>query len=67
MTRTPLYNTSTLTPHSVITYMEKAQYVLVEVKLVVVEGKKNHPHDCNSPIHSSSNDEIKTAKAKKKC
>ena len=45
--------------------MEKTQYVLVEVKLVVVEGKKNHQQDCNSPIHSSSNDEIKGAK--KKC
>ena len=44
MTRTPLYNTRTLTPHSVITYMEKAQYVLVEVKLVVVEGKKKTTH-----------------------
>ena len=64
----PLYNTRTLTPHSVITYMEKTQYVLIEVKLVVIEGKKrNHPQDCNSPIYSSSNDEIKTAKAKKKC
>ena len=61
----PLYNTRTLTPYSVITYMEKTQYVLVEVKLVVVEGKKNHQQDCNSPIHSSSNDEIKGAK--KKC
>ena len=36
----PLYNTRTLIPHSVITYMEKTQYVLIEVKLVVVEGKK---------------------------
>ena len=64
----PLYNTRTLTPHSVITYMEKTQYVLIEVKLVVIEGKKrNHPQDCNSPIYSSSNDEIKIAKAKKKC
>ena len=66
-TQDPLYNTRTLTPHSVITYMEKTQYVLIEVKLVVVEGKKNHPQDCNSPIYSSSNDEIKTAEAKKKC
>ena len=69
MTRTPLYNTRTLTPHSVITYMEKKLNMLIEVKLVVVEGgrKKNHPQDCNSPIYSSSNDEIKTAQAKKKC
>ena len=35
----PLYNTMKLTPHSVITYMEKTQYVLIEVKQVVVEGK----------------------------
>ena len=49
--------------------MEKKLNMLIEVKLVVVEGgrKKNHPQDCNSPIYSSSNDEIKTAKAKKKC
>ena len=63
----PLYNTRTLIPHCVITYMEKkTQYVLIEVKLVVVEGKKSHPQDCNSPIYSSSNEEIKTVKAKKK-
>ena len=36
----PLYNTRTLIPHCVITYMEKTQYVLIEVKLVVIEGKK---------------------------
>ena len=60
----PLYNTRTLTLYSVITYMGKTQYVLVEVKLVVVEGKKNHPQDCNSPINSSSNDEIIGAKEK---
>ena len=40
----PLYNTRTLTPHSVITYMEKTQYVLIEVKLVVVEEKKKKIH-----------------------
>ena len=41
----PLYNTRKLTPHSVITNMEKKTkyihiYVLEEVKQVVVEGKK---------------------------
>ena len=45
---------------------KKTQYVLIEVKLVVVKGKKSHPQDCNSPIYSSSNEEIKTVKAKKK-
>ena len=34
----PLYNTRTLTPHSVITYMEKNLNMLIEVKLVAVEG-----------------------------
>ena len=67
----PLFNTRTLTPHPNITYMgKKTQYVLIEVKLILVEGKKKqtnttHPQDCNSPINSSSNDDIKTEKAKK--
>ena len=47
--------------------MEKTPlYVLIEVKLVVVEGENEHPQDCKSPIYSNSNDEIKTAKAKEK-
>ena len=41
----PLYNTSKLTLHSVITYMGKPPkyiyiYVLIEMKQVVVERKK---------------------------
>ena len=38
----PLYKTRTLIPQSIITYMgEKTpDYVLIEVKLVVVERKK---------------------------
>ena len=38
----PLYKTRTLIPQSIITYMgEKTpDYVLIEVKLVVIEGKK---------------------------
>ena len=58
----PLYNTMKLTPHSVITYMEKKKiythYVLTEVKQGVVERKgrkKKHQQDSNSPIYSSSN------------
>ena len=34
----PLYSTRTLIPHSVITYMEKNLNMLIEVKLVAVEG-----------------------------
>ena len=40
-----------LTPHSVITYMEKKYiYVLRKVRQAVVEGKGKSPQDCNSPI-----------------
>ena len=39
----------------------------MEVKQVVVEGKKKYPQYCNSPVYSISNDDIKTEETKKKC
>ena len=67
----PLYNTTTLSPHPLIAYMGKKKkiyiYVLMEVKQVVVEGKKKYPQYCNSPVYSISNDDIKTEETKKKC
>ena len=50
----PLFNTRTLTPHANITYMgKKSQYVLIEVKLILVEGKKKpkQPHTHKTAIH----------------
>ena len=61
----PLYNTRTLTPHSVITYMGKNSICINRSETSCARRKKKHPQDCNSFINSSSNDEIKTAKAKR--
>ena len=65
MTRTHKDTYSTLCNNL---YGKKPQYVNRSETGCGRRGKeKNHPQDCNSPIYSSSNDEIKTAKAKKKC
>ena len=69
----PLFNTRTLTPHPNITYMETNKQTnktsvcinRSETNCGGIINTHTHPQDCNSPINFSSNDKIKTEKAKK--